>query len=103
MKAAGKIRSKSHIKSEGMTSQYSPCPKIPSATGTMINANHGLANNNSVAPLTSSEEKNSGRWSARHRGGRGSEGKKNKSRGGDIRSIGNNEGDPYDRKSFENS
>jgi len=108
MIAAGKIRSKSHIRSEGLTSQYSPCPKIPSATGDSKNENHysmhiGLVNNNSVVPLTCSDEKASGRWSARHRGGLGSEGKMNKSREGNTRSFGKNEVDPYDRKSFDKS
>ena len=48
MMAAGKIRSKSHIRSEGMTSQYSPCPKIPSATGDQGTDGHHYALNHGL-------------------------------------------------------
>ena len=54
----------------------------------------------SLVPLTSSEEKATGRWSARQRG-IGSEGKKKSLvNAGDTRSVAN-ELDPYDRKSFD--
>ena len=53
----GKIRSKSHVRSEGL-SQYSPCPKIPLAA-VESQENHYSLNigSNPLAPLPNSDEK----------------------------------------------
>lgn len=92
--------------------QYSPCPKIPQASSEGGENHYSLHfGSSSLVPLPSTDEKTKGRWSARQRGGLGSEGKQAKKMGSAVaesRSQADQAGrvdlsglDPYDRRSFD--